>query len=185
MANTLTKKWWIILIQGLLMIALSIIIFNNPGTVLLTISLWLGIIVIIAGILGLASYFILGKDERDLSSLLWSMGTLIIGLLMVTKIVFTMKAITVMFGLIVVVVGIILLIDSINARSQWSKWWVVTILGIIILVLGIASILNISSGAESISNLIGISVLISGIGLVVLSLLKKYMVKLIDEKLFI
>jgi uncharacterized membrane protein HdeD (DUF308 family) len=182
MVKTLTRKWWAILIQGLLMIALSIIIFNNPGTFLMTISLWLGIIVLITGILGLAAYFISNKNEREMSSFLWSICILVIGLLMVTKVVFTMKAITVLFGLIVTIVGIILLIDSWSARSQWSKWWLLSILGIVILVMGIASILNISSGAESISNLVGISILLSGIGLVVLSFLKKSLLKLIREK---
>jgi len=183
MIETLTKKWRVILIQGLLVIALSIIIFNNPGTVLMTISLWLGIIVFAAGILGLIAYFLVNKDQRELSSLLWSLATIIIGLLLVTKIVFTMKAITVLFGLIVAAVGLILVVDSSKARSELSKWWTLATLGVIILVMGIASILNLSAGAESISTLIGISVLLSGIGLVVLSFWKKNLEKLIKDRL--
>lgn len=177
----LKKKWWVILLQGLLLIILSIIIFNNPGAVLVTISLWLGIIVLLVGIAGLASYFF-DNTSKEHTTLLWSLVITVIGIFMITKIVFTQIAITVMFGLIVTAVGLILIMDSINIRNEWSKWWILTISGVIVLVMGITSIFSLSSGEENISALIGVSVLMSGVGLVVLSLLKKSLVNLVKEE---
>ena len=174
----LKKKWGVSMLQGLLMIILSIVIFNNPGAVLETISLWLGIIVLLVGLAGLASYFT-DKASKENSNLLWSLVITVIGIFMVTKIVFTQMAITVMFGLIVTAVGFMLIMDSINIRKDWSKWWILAISGIIIIVMGITSIFSLSSGAENISALIGVSVLMSGIGLIVLSILKKSLVNLV------
>lgn len=177
----LTRKWWVILLQGLLLIILSIIILNNPGAVLLTISLWLGIIVLLIGIAGLASYFFDNTSSKEHSSLFWSFVITIIGLFMITKIVFTQLAISVMFGLIVTAVGFILIMNSINIRKDWSKWWILAISGAIILLMGISSIFSVSSGAENISILIGIPVLMSGIGLIVLAFLKKSLLNLAKE----
>jgi uncharacterized membrane protein HdeD (DUF308 family) len=52
-------------------------------------------------------------------------------------------------------------------------WWIIASIGAIALILGIKSIVDVYSGAQSISIIIGISVLLSGIGLVILSFLKK------------
>ena len=177
----LKKKWWVSMLQGLLMIILSIVIFNNPGAVLETISLWLGIIVLLVGIAGSMSYFA-DKTSKEYANLLWSLVITVIGIFMITKIVYTQVAITVMFGLIVTAVGFILLIDSINIRKDWSKWWILSFSGVIIIVMGITSIFSLSSGAKNISALIGVSILMSGIGLIVLSVLKKSLVNLVKEE---
>jgi len=42
--KTLFRSWWMILIQGILMIGLSILVFKNPDTVLATVALWLGLV---------------------------------------------------------------------------------------------------------------------------------------------
>lgn len=171
--SLLFRKWWVILIQGLLMIALSIIIFNNPDAVLAAMAFWLGLIITVTGLIGVIAYFASEVEQRDISSLLGSGAVFILGILMISDVFITMKAITLVFGMLVSVVGVILLSGSWNEREKWSLWWAVALLGAGALVLGIKSIIDIYSGAQSISTLIGISVLISGIGLVFLAFLKK------------
>ena len=55
--STLFRKWWVILLQGILMIVLSILIFNNPDSVLSAIAFYLGAIVIVSGIIGIIAWF--------------------------------------------------------------------------------------------------------------------------------
>lgn len=173
MIKILNKKWWTILIQGSLLIALSIIIFNNPGTILMAISFWLGIIVLTVGMLGVLSYFISSKNEREKSLLIWSSVIVIVGILMMIKVVVTMKIITVLFGLIVSSIGFLIVLNSLHSKSLFSRWWILTTMGVACMIVGIASIINFSSAAETISNLIGISVLLSGVSLTILAFWKK------------
>jgi uncharacterized membrane protein HdeD (DUF308 family) len=180
--SLLFRNWWVILMQGILMIVLSIIIFNNPDTVLASIAFWLGLMVTIAGIVGIIAWLANAKEDRDFLSLLGSLGILIIGILMVSKMVVTMKAITLVFGLLVAIIGLVLVIGSWDGKNKWSLWWVVALLGASAFIIGIKSILDVNSGAENISTLIGVSVLLSGIGLVCMALLKKIMTKVVEKK---
>ncbi len=179
--STLFRNWWVVLIQGILMIGLSVIIFNNPGAVLTSVALWLGVMVIITGLVGVIAYLTNAKEERDNYSLFGSIAILIIGILMISKIVVTIKAITIIFGIFSVIIGFILLSGSWSGRKQWSLWWLIALLGAGALISGIKSILDIYEGAENISNIIGIAVLISGIGLVCLAFLKKKIISTIKK----
>lgn len=166
-------SWQLVLVQGIIMIALSFIIFNNPDVILAALALWLGVGVIVAGLVGMIAYFAQAKENRDSLALLGSVAIAIIGVVMISKMFATMKAITFIFGLLVAIIGLLLVWGSFSGRKHWPSWWLITILGIAALVMGIKSIMDIYAGAQNISTLIGISVLLSGIGLVGLAFLKK------------
>jgi uncharacterized membrane protein HdeD (DUF308 family) len=72
MLKLLFRKWWVILLQGILLIILSIYIFNNPVAVLAGISLWFGILVVISGVIGIIVWLFADSLEREEMSLLWS-----------------------------------------------------------------------------------------------------------------
>jgi uncharacterized membrane protein HdeD (DUF308 family) len=173
---TIFRNWWVILIQGILMIALGILIFKNPGAVLATLALWLGIIVLVTGLCGVVAYFATAKVNRDTIILLGSIAMVIIGALMVSKLFISMLAITIAFGILVSLIGLVLISGSWNARKLWSMWWIIALLGLATLITGIESMFDVQAGAENISALISISVLLSGMGLILLAYLKKKVV---------
>ncbi len=181
--SILFRNWWVILIQGILMIALSIIIFNNPDAVLASLALWLGVTVIVTGLVGIIAWLTASKEHREFFSLTGSIAIVIIGILMISKLLVTIKAITLLFGALVAVVGLVLMQGSWAARAQWSLWWVIALAGVVTLIIGIKSVVDIYDGAQNISNLIGIAVLLSGIGLVCLGFLKKKIVTAISNKI--
>jgi uncharacterized membrane protein HdeD (DUF308 family) len=180
--SAINRKWWVLLIQGIILIVLSIIIFNNPDALLTALAFWLGLIVIATGLIGIISWFANTKEKRDTFSIIGSSTVLIIGIIMVTNTGITMKAITLLFSLLVAAVGVILISGSWNERKKWSLWWIIASIGAIALILGIKSIVDVYSGAQSISIIIGISVLLSGIGLVILSFLKKKIAVVVDNR---
>lgn len=181
--SILFRNWWVLLIQGILLIGLSVVIFKNPNAVLAAVALWLGVIVLVSGLVGFISWFSMANEERSISIMLGSCAMIIIGLLMITKILITIKAITVLFGLLTAIVGWMVLSGSWNARKQWSLWWIMALLGGITLLTGIKSIFDMYSGSESISNLIGFAVLLSGIGLIFFAFLKRNLVNTIKDKI--
>jgi uncharacterized membrane protein HdeD (DUF308 family) len=174
--TTFFRNWWVILIQGILMIALSILIFNNPGAVLATLAFWLGIIVLASGLYGVLAYYSTAKNDRDSINLLGSIAMVIFGFMMMSKMFITMIAITISFGVLVSLIGLVLISGSWQGRKLFSLWWVIAIIGAAILITGTKSIFDVEAGAENISTLIGIPVLLSGIGLIGLALLKKKLV---------
>jgi uncharacterized membrane protein HdeD (DUF308 family) len=177
------RNWWVLLIQGILLIGLSVVIFKNPNAVLAAVALWLGVIVLVSGLVGFISWFSMPNEERSISIMLGSCAMIIIGLLMITKMLITIKAITVLFGFLTAIVGWMVLSGSWNARKEWSLWWIVALLGAFTLITGIKSIFDIYSGSESISNLIGFAVLLSGIGLIFFAFLKRNLVNNIKNRL--
>ena len=63
MSQLFFRKWWVILVQGILLIILSFYIFQNPVEVLAGISLWFGLLVLAAGLLGITAWLASDKAE--------------------------------------------------------------------------------------------------------------------------
>ena len=87
MLQLLFRKWWVVLLQGILLIILSFYIFQHPVEVLAGISLWCGLLVLAAGLLGITAWLASDKAEREGMSLLWSILSAAFGLLMILKII--------------------------------------------------------------------------------------------------
>jgi uncharacterized membrane protein HdeD (DUF308 family) len=182
--ETIFRKWWVILLQGILLIIIGFIFFNNPGEVLTVISLWIGIITLATGIMGLFAYFITKNEGADNNSLWWSIVTLLLGLLMVAKVGLTMKVITVIFGCWVLLTGIFLLSEGWKHRQAGITGWIMVLGGILSVFAGIAIIFDVRTGAVWISTLLGIQALIAGIGFILLAFIKKRLVKEIKAHSF-
>ncbi|MBP7398533.1 MAG: DUF308 domain-containing protein [Chitinophagales bacterium] len=171
--RTLFKNWWTILIEGILLIILSVIIFNNPNTVLTTLAVWLGLIILVGGITGIISFLLTSKASRQNSFLITSLIIAIIGGAMIANSSTTERVITIMFGITVAALGAGVISDSWNAKGKWNNWWITFILGIVALIVGVSSIFQTTSGAQTISLLMGISVLSSGLGMIIIAFVKR------------
>ena len=183
MLQQLFRKWWVVLLQGFLLIILSIYIFNNPDEVLKGISFWFGLIVLAAGLLGVIGWLAADKSEKENMSLLWSVITAAFGLLMLLKLGATMKTITVIFGLWVLVSGILLLKNGWSLKDENSFGWIMVIVGILSVVAAVMMIFNVGAGAIAIGTLLGLQVLLTGIALVLLAIAKKVLVGKVKDKL--
>jgi uncharacterized membrane protein HdeD (DUF308 family) len=180
--SILFRNWWVILIQGVLMIVLSIVIFNNPGAVLTAMAFWLGIIIMATGLVDIVGWIVNTKEQRSFYNLLSSIAIFIIGLLMISEMFITIKAITLVFGLLVTILGLVLLYGSWKGMEKWSWWWLIALSGAGALIMGIKSMIDVYSGAQNITNLIGISVFLAGTGLIFLAFLKRKTMKAIGQK---
>jgi uncharacterized membrane protein HdeD (DUF308 family) len=177
MSQSLTKKWWLILLQGVLLIVLSFYIIKNPAAVLAGISFWFGLMVLAAGLLGIIAWLASSKTERESMSLLWAVLTFAFGLLLLFNILATMKTLTVIFGLWCLLSGLFLLNTGWSLKKVNSTGWVMVIAGLLCVVAAVMMITNIGSGAIAISTLLGMQALFAGIALVLLSFAKRMVVK--------
>jgi uncharacterized membrane protein HdeD (DUF308 family) len=173
MLQLLFKKWWMLLIQGILLIILAFYAFNNPGTMLVGLSFWLGILVFGTGIAGIIAYFSAEKAERENMSLMWSILSVLFGLLMLGNMLVTMKMITLLFGIWMLATGAMLAQWGWDARKQTNLGWVMLITGILSAVAGIMMLFNMGMAAVGISTLLGLQALFAGLGFIVFSLVKR------------
>ena len=183
MLQTMLKKWWVILLQGILMIILSVFIFNNPAAVLAGISLWFGLIVLLVGMVGVIGWFAGSKEDREPGSLIWSIVTALFGLVMLTNIFATMKVVTIIFGIWMLVTGYNLFSSGWPRRRDGLVGWILVIIGAICVIGSFMMITNIGAGATGVSTILGILVLLAGIALIILSFVKKAVVNRVEDKI--
>jgi len=179
----LFRKWWVLLLQGILLVILSIYIFNYPAVVLAGISLWFGLILLFAGLVGIISWIVSDKQEREEMSLLWSVLTFAFGLLIVFNLLAAMKLVTVIIGLWILLSGVLLFKNGWPLKNNHAVGWVMVIVGILSAVLAVMMIFDIGFGAVAISTLLGLQVLFIGISLMLLSFAKKTLSGKIGDKL--
>lgn len=177
------KKWWVILIQGILMFILGIFIFKNPAEVLAGISLWFGIIILLTGITGVFGWIFGGKENRESSSLIWSLITVLFALFVLFNLLATMKVITVIFGIWVLLTGFSLLSSGWSIKKESGIGWILVIVGILSVIAGIMMMMNIGSGAEGVATILGLQVILTGIALILLSFAKKMIGNKIEDKI--
>ena len=173
MLQLLFRKWWVILLQGILLIILSFYIFQHPVEVLTGISLWCGLLVLGAGLLGIISWLASDKAEREGMSLLWSILSAAFGLLMILKLLATMKILTVIFGLWMLLTGLFLVQSGWALRSRNSLGWTMIIAGVVSAVAAVMMVFHMETGAVGVSTLLALQVLLTGLALVLLSFAKK------------
>ena len=183
MIKLLFKKWWLVLVQGILLVILSIYIFSNPINVLAGISIWFGLLVFAAGVLGIISWFAADETEKESMSVLWSIVSAVVGLLMLFHLLATMKVMTIFFGIWMLATGVHLTKLGWSLKEKHSFGWIIFIAGILSVITGIMVLFNIGTGAVGISILLGFQVLVAGIALIVFSLAKKALAGNIKDKL--
>jgi len=182
MLKTIVKKWWMILIQGILLIILGIYAMRHPGEMLLGISFWIGLLICVTGIAGIIGYFAADKDEKENLSIGWSIASAIIGFLMLGNILATMKTVTIIFGLWMLATGLLLTKLGWDIKNRHSFGWILLVSGVLSIIAGVMMLFDMGTAAVGISTLLGLQAIVAGLGFIILSLAKKNMVGRVEDK---
>ncbi|HSF88711.1 MAG TPA: DUF308 domain-containing protein [Saprospiraceae bacterium] len=183
MLKLLVRKWWVVLLQGMVMLLLSFYIFRNPATVLTSLSIWLGLLVMISGVIGFFSSFGNDKSEPKGFLILWSLVAMVFGFLLLTNILVTMKAITLVFGLWMLAGTLRFLAAGWVIKSENSLGWIVILTGALSLIAAVMVMTDLGTAAFGISVLLGTQVLISAIALIILAIVKKKVSSALHHKI--
>ena len=95
----------------------------------------------------------------------------------------TMKTLTVIFGLWMLITGFLLVQSGWSLRSKNSFGWIMVIAGVLSAVAAVMMVFDIGTGAVGISTLLCLQVLLTGIALVLLSFTKKIVAGRIKDKI--
>ena len=181
MPKLLIKKWWVGLIQGIILIILSIYIFNNPLDALKGISVWIGILIFFTGIMGIISWFFADRGERNYGALLWSMLTIVFGIIMLLNLFATTRIVEVLFGLWMVFLGLHFIEDGLVFKKHQPFRWATVIAGVLCIIGAVILIFEHGTGI-GVSLFIGVQILLAGIALVIVSFARKELVNKIMDR---
>ncbi len=167
MEKQIAKNWYMFLIKGIIMILLAILVFNHPGATLLGVAVYLGIGLVITGIIAIG----LGIAERKLNPD-WRWRTfegvidLILGFIVINNPVLTISIIPFLIGFWAGIYGIFLFIDAFSSKeSRGLKM----ISGILIFLLAWVLMFNPLFMGLTMVIWFGVLLLINGIANVIIS----------------
>jgi len=165
--KTSTKIW--IAITGALLIALGIICICRPVETLFASAWMIGLLTLLSGIAMLVftlktQLFLPNSGTRMLSSLL----QILIGIFFLTHNTALTAALPVAFALWVMVEGIIVAIDAFDFKKVgFNGWWCICLLGVAAAVLGFFGLRNPVAAGRTLSSLIGLAIICSGVAHIV------------------
>lgn len=179
MESAISKNWWLVLLKGVILILLAFLVFGNPMGTLLGLSLFLGIGILIAGII-IVIIALAAKNEMENWGWKLAEGILdiIFGFMLIANPEITSVVIPFIIGFWAVFYGILI---TIGAFSLEKTDWKLLILGVLTILLGNVIMFNPIFMGITLSIWIGITLLVAGIYNVVYSFDIKKIEKVAEE----
>ena len=165
MTTTRFKKWWLLLIKGFILIILACLIIFYPQESIMTISRFMGISLVITGIVLLLISAELRKSVEN-----WTMRLaegildIVFGFFLLAHPEISLATIPIFIGFWVIFYGVLILTGSFQFKESFqTRRKAVLIVGIFTVIIGFIISFNPGVTIVSISILIGVPVLIIGL----------------------
>lgn len=165
MTTTPFKKWWLLLIKGFILIILASLIIFNPERTILTISLLMGISLIITGIVLLLISAELRKSlENWTMRLAEGLLDIVFGFFLLVHPDVGEVIIPILIGFWVIFYGVLILSGSFQFKeSMKTRRKIVLIVGLITIIFGFMIAFNPNITIIAVGILIGVPILIIGL----------------------
>lgn len=164
------------IISGILMILTAAFCFMNPGQTFLVLAFVIGLVMVINGIIHTLAYLIgrglHNKGDNNGWILTEALITLILGILILCNQLVVDAAIPMVFGIWVVVSGILRIEASthINKDKKITNFRTTSITGILTVVIGVFGFINPAMGWLSTAVLLGMFMLMQGVNVLELGI---------------
>ncbi len=168
MLERIQKKWWLVLLRGILAIIFGLIALLSPGIVLVTLLFYFGFVALFSGLFLIIEGIAVKSDDRGIR-ILEGIISLLFGLLFIFMPGFVFTFVMYFIAFWAISGGIFQIINAIRLRKEISNEWLAIFTGLITLIFGILVLFNILAGAQALVMVFGIYALISGILMIVLS----------------
>jgi uncharacterized membrane protein HdeD (DUF308 family) len=166
LAFELAKKWWVLLIRGILLIIIGLLAFVSP----LVWVTFVGIYVLIDGVTMLLSGF---SDQPSGQSrwplvILGILG-LVAGLLILWEPALGAITLTTIIAVWAVIGGILTIISALRLREEIDNEWWLVLSGILAIIFGVLVFTNVLAGILTIAWVFGVFAIVVGILSIVLA----------------
>jgi uncharacterized membrane protein HdeD (DUF308 family) len=166
MVATLASKWWVFLVQGIVMILLAILAYTQP----LTLITFIGAYAVVDGVLKLFSGI---GDQPDGQSrwlaLIIGALSILAGLWMLANRGVALAALAYVIAAWAIIVGLLLIVWAIRLRQEIDDEWLMIAFGVLSIIFGLLVFNNVLAGILSIVWIFAIYMLVGGIMAIILS----------------
>jgi uncharacterized membrane protein HdeD (DUF308 family) len=170
LADILSRYWWMTLLRGLFWILFGIVIFTRPGISLLSLTLALGVIMFVDGIINAVNAFS-GRKEHDdwWVVLLVGLAGIGIGLLTFNNPGATAFAVVLYVAIWAIATGLLEIVEAVRLRKQIQGEFWLALAGIASVAFGVLLAARPGVGALTILWLIGAYAIAFGVIMLLLA----------------
>jgi uncharacterized membrane protein HdeD (DUF308 family) len=163
--NFLKKLWWFTLLRGIVLVLLAFFVFRHPVNALIGVAIYIGIGLLITGILQTAVSFGLKNTSPNWGWVLaGGLIDIVFGFVLLSNPVLTASTLPFVVGFWIIVSGIMSFADAFQSRKEGNSLWGLGMLGgALSVVIGYFIMSNILVGALTITTWMGIGFAIAGI----------------------
>jgi len=170
LADILSRYWWMTLLRGLFWIVFGIVVLATPGISLLALTLALGVVMFVDGIINIVNAFS-GRKEHDDWWVLLLVGLAGVGIGILTFYNPAATALAVVFYVAIwaVATGLLEIVAAVRLRKQIQGEIWLALAGIASVVFGVLLVVRPGAGALTLLWLIGFYAIAFGVLLVLLA----------------
>ena len=168
MLENIQKKWWLILLRGILIIIFGAMALMMPEIFLFTLLLYFGFLAMISGIFRIIEGIAVKDGGRGLH-IFEGIVSIIFGIMFIAMPQFVSDFIMYFIAFWAIIIGIIQIIYAVRLRKEINNELMAVLNGVITLIFGILVLTNVYAGAMTVIMLLGIFALISGFLMIGLS----------------
>jgi len=121
--DTLKKHWWLLMVEGVVLIILGVLAISYPLVATIAVDLYLGWLFLIAGVVGLIALF----AAEDIAAFLWTIVTaalaIVLGVLLIWKPATGAMSLTFALSAFFFAEGLFQVITSIAYRKAMPSVW--------------------------------------------------------------
>ena len=153
------KYWWVFLLRGMLFMLLGCYMLSDPGRSYMALSLFFGVVVLVAGVIELLHAFTNQRAGGKWWRILVGSIDLVLGVILVSHVVVSMSVLPFVLAAWFLIRGISLFSFS---RSTRHSWWLVAA-GVLTVMFALLVIINPLIGAMTIVAWTAVAFLVTGI----------------------
>ena len=178
LADILSRYWWMTLLRGLFWVLFGIVIFARPGISLVSLTLALGVIMFIDGVINTANAFS-GRKENDdwWVLLLVGLAGIGVGVLTFYNPQATALAVVLYVAIWAIATGLLEIVAAVRLRKQIEGEFWLGLAGVLSVLFGVLLVACPAAGVLTVLWLIGVYAIAFGAVLVFLALRVKSVAK--------
>jgi len=170
MKTNLQKNWWVIAINGIIAILFGALILYDSETVLISISMYFGLLVLIGGLLLLMGAYDQRKKEGN-HKMLFVEGVImsIIGILIMVFPLQTLRIFLLLIGVWALLLGLLKIYIAISIGKLLRYGNIMIISGTLLSIIGLLLLINPTWMAGHLMSLVGILFAVIGVMMIYFS----------------
>jgi uncharacterized membrane protein HdeD (DUF308 family) len=177
-AQQIARNWWILLLNGALLIVAGFLIFSIDWNVR-DLATFIGALFIFQGI---AEALTTGIDSRvRLANVITGLLSIATGVLIIVWPEPGLLAVAVVLGAWLIVMGTLAIAGAFTARSFLPNWWLLLIIGLLEIPLGVLALANPGATLAALITVAGIWAIAFGVMRVVLAFEVKRLPSYVDQ----